>query len=183
MPYTDPNSVQNPTAGSTILSAWGDQVRTDLQALYAPPSARARRGTNQTINNSTNTGIAADALDWDSHVIHTVVGGVSRFTVPSNWPGVWELKVNTNWQANGNGRRRTWIRLNGSLTIADVSDQMGWGGECAQGISTRWQAVATDYFEFFVSQDCGSALNLEPDDYGPQSMEAHWVRGPSSVAG
>lgn len=182
--WADPNSVQNPTSGVTILSAWGDQVRNDLLVLAAPPAARARRSTNQTIPDTTDTEIAADDLDYDTHSIHSVVSGASRFTIPTGWGGVWEFKMNTNWESNVTGERRCHIWVNGSpLAIAnDISAPSTSGGLCAQNISTEWDAVVGDYFEFLVWQDTGSALNLEPVDYAAQTISAKWVRITTATA-
>lgn len=179
--WADPNSVQNPAAGATIQSALLDQIRDDLIVLYAGPVARAQRDTIQTVNDSTNTGIAASVLTYDSHTTHTIISGVSRFVVPSGWDGEWEVGMSLNWQSNGNGLRKAYVTVNGSQIAGEVQ-QMGWGGECEQCIHTSWQAVAGDYFEYWAYQTCGLALNLEPLAGSAQAIWARWVRGPHTVA-
>lgn len=182
MPFEDPNDVADPTDDDDILSAWGDAVRKSLMAGVAGPTASVRRSTNQSVGDDTNVGIDGDALDWDSHTIHTVVGGVSRFTVPAGWDGGWEFTMNTNWQANNLGMRSAFIKVNGALVIAGVNEPAGWDGTCQQYVSRKWQAVAGDYFEFFVNQNCGAGLNLEPIDYGFQVITADWYRLPHTIA-
>lgn len=186
MPFVDPSNVQDPTFDEEIDVAWGDVVRDDLMALGAPPSVSVWRMTNQTIPDSLETGIAADVLDHDTHGMHSVVGGITRFTVQADWEGVYDIRVNTNWQANNLNRRRTRIHIDGpsgSRFIGSVTDQMGFGGECEQYVGRLFELTAGDYIEFLVYQDCGSALNLEPVDIACQSMTALWVRDVSVLAG
>ena len=38
MPYVDPQTIDNPTAGNPIPAAWADQVRNNLEFLIAPPT-------------------------------------------------------------------------------------------------------------------------------------------------
>lgn len=182
MGFVDPNLVQNPSSGNVIQSAFGDVLRDDVYALYGAPTSRALRATNQTVNDATVTGIAADTLHYDTHVIHSVVGGVSRFTVPADWGGSWDVGMSVNWQSNGNGFRKIWATINGAQIAGQVV-QMGWGGECEQSLHTSWIAVAGDYFEFWAYQQSGVALNLEPLVYSAQAIWAEWRRGPMAVAG
>lgn len=181
--WADPNSVQNATPNATIQSALLDQIRDDLLVVYAGPVARAHRDAIQSVADSTYTGIAADNLIYDSHSCHTVVGGVSRFVVPANWAGEWEVGMYVNWQANGDNLRKIHVSVSGQTNqiVGDVKT-MGWGGECEQTVHTSWQAVAGDYFEYWAYQDCGSALNLEPIGLSNQSIWARWVRGPHTTA-
>lgn len=182
MPYTDLNSIDNPTLDEVIEVAWGDQVRTNFQALYAPPTCRAQRATNQSVADETDTGIAADTLYWDSHSMHSVVGGVSRLTVPAGWAGIYQLEMCTNWQSNGDGYRKVFIRKNGQQMAGDL-DQMGWGGECEQSLTTKVRGIVGDYFEFFVRQNCGLALNLEPLGVSAQTIAGDWYRALDTVVG
>jgi len=181
MPFEDPYDVQDPTAGEDILAAYGDALRNGILVALAAPTARVQRGTIQSVTDDTNTGIEADSVLYDSHSIHSVVGGISRFTVPAGWDGEWQFEVSTNWQANNIGKRSVFIRLNGTLVIDGVTAPCGFDGYMQQNLVTSWQAVEDDYVEFFVNQDCGAGLNLEPLDYAFQTMRARWVRLPSSV--
>lgn len=181
MPFEDPDDVQDPTTSEDILAAWGDAVRQALMALAAGPTVRAQRETTQSILSSTDTDIAADVLNYQSHEVHSVVSGASRFTVPAGWDGEWEIGLQTRWQENNEGMRRSYIALNGDAVLAAVSSATGWAGGCEQNVVTTWQAVAGDYFTFRVWQDSGLALNLEPDSFYAQVMWARWVRLPDTV--
>lgn len=193
--WEDPFDVQDPTDDDDILAAYGDALRNGLLVALAMPTVCARRETAQTINDATDTGIAADVLDYDSHAIHSVVGGVSRFTVPAGGDGEWEPFMGTRWQTNNNGQRRSYIRISGptygtKIVIAETVPT-GWSGACEQHVSRPIQAASGDYFEFFVWHDAGStpgtstpgaSLDLQPLDLSAQVIGARWVRLPHTVA-
>lgn len=114
----------------------------------------------QSLTSSTATAITWDAEDFDTDAIHDSVTNNTRLTVPS---GVAYVEVFGRYGfASGAGSRLAYIRKNGT-SIATNFDASVF--EAYNTIHTGPIAVsAGDYFELFLWQDTGGALNAAGAD-------------------
>ena len=182
--FVDPNLTHNPSTGFAAPAAWGDQIRDDLLALWAPPSVRLTNSAPYSINDATETPLTFDTEHWDTHGMHT--GSEAKIVVPTGWQGVWHFGATVHWQNNGVGRRRVWFVLNGTPLLGafgELEQQMGNNGECSMTTATQWGLNVGDELELYVYQDWGSALNIEKHSYASPVFWADFHRGPTSVAG
>lgn len=145
LPYLDQNGVFRAPGGA----------RQNVSALV-------RLTADQSISNATHTAIAWSSVSFDDAAIWS--GGTpSRLTVPAGFSRA-RLCANAAWTAASGGIRRLGFRLNGSTGVG-----LGWTQITAPSAGTaEYQnyasgivpCVAGDYFEAFVFQGSGGALNL-----------------------
>lgn len=164
MPFTDPNLAQNPVSGVAIATAWGDQVNTDLNALYGPARCRVRRSTTQTIINNSLTRLDFDLENIDTHTMHDLVTNNGRITVPTGWAGDWLIGGIIFWATSTAGsRRHAEIMLNETVKLADTDTPATSSGWATQAVSTVYSAIVGDYFTLHAFHDIGANLNVLND--------------------
>lgn len=135
-----------------------------------------QRQTAQAISDSTDTAIvfsSANNFDlggwWD-------VGNPTRMTVPTDGvsAGRYVISGSIDWEPNATGTRKIWIVKNGtsiwamqqSDAIDNVFIQTCYGmADMAEG----------DYFELFVRQESGGALNAQKTDFVSPTIRGHLV--------
>lgn len=163
MPYTDPQTVLNPTAGQPMTAAWGDTVRDDLEFLIDPPQCSVYASGVQSVANNSTTTLTADSENYDNDSMHSTVTNTSRITFTT--AGRYEVFANVNYAANSTGYRRLSFLLNGTTT---------YGGQtvaAAPTVATRLAATrtivaaASDYVEVQVVQTSGGNLDVTMDEF------------------
>jgi len=118
---------------------------------------RARRGTPQSIPDSTSTAIQFDGTDSDTHGFFSQQQP-DRLTVQES--GTYIANAYASFAANATGYRLFDIRLNGTVAIAGVHlNNVG----AASGVSASVSAVRTfakgDYVSLYAFQNSGGNLN------------------------
>jgi len=150
-------------------------VDIELNAL-SPPSAAVRRGalafrnSIQLISNNVDTAVVMNTEVFDTDSVHDNVINASRMTVPV---GVTKARISGGavWASSVSGARQIQVRRNGQVAgsidpsglLRPVTNggNAGVGGDFGQQVqSGSINAVAGDYFEIWVLQTSGAALNL-----------------------
>jgi hypothetical protein len=169
-PYIDPQTVHNPTTGTSPPASWGDTVRDDLQYFSTPPSVKAVRTAVQSISNNTSTAIAFNAADeWDTDSFHSTTTNNSRVTVPTGLGGIYHIIGSASFAADDDSKRVAVLKLNGTTELLYDSRLSQNGGQCNLDMPLLTRLSAGDYLEIFVFQLSGAALNVTG------SLSVHWV--------
>jgi hypothetical protein len=119
--------------------------------------AYAQKSANQSIPNSSFTAVTFDNLIFDDASIWSS-GANTRLTVPSNVSRV-RVASNVSFASNSTGYRYVAIVKNGSSRIASqlqLADRNSQINICSPTINV----AAGDYFEFFLEQNTGGALDV-----------------------
>jgi hypothetical protein len=115
---------------------------------------------NQSIANATSTAVTFDVEDFDTDAYHSTSTNTSRITIPSGKGGKYLFTVTGNFDASSTGQRLFVLYKNGAvhkyLERAGASAVFVY--QATSGVIA--EAVATDYFEFFVYQNSSGSLNL-----------------------
>lgn len=174
MPYTDPQSGHNPTAGATIPASWGDTVRDDLQWLAGAssgpkPSCRVYNSAAISVANNANVALTFNSERFDNAAMHSTSSNTSRLTVPTGGAGLYLLGGSVAFAANSTGYRYISIYLNGATHLAiNLSPAMS-GNDHYLAISTLHALSDGDYVELVVAQTSGAAVNvLTAGNYSPE---------------
>ncbi len=175
MAWGDPASVQTPSAGATILSAWGNQVRDSSYANHNLPMVRVHRGGTMSLTTGVETEVLFDAELIDTHSMHSLVSNTGRLTVPTGWSGYWNVRAGFRWAANNTGRRYCRIKVNGSTIIASADHDVSGTGYAEGQVSCLFTGAPTDYFGVYAYQDSGGNLDLQNDGYAGTFFEAFFV--------
>lgn len=163
MPYVDPNSVHNPTAGQAIPAAWGDQVRDDLEFFADPPQASVYNSAAQSVSNATTTTMTANSENYDNDTMHSTASNTSRIVAQT--AGRFEGFANVEFAADSDGYRRVSFLVNGTTSVG------GQTVAAAPTVSTRLSATrtfvlaASDYVEVQVAHTAGGALDVTLDEF------------------
>jgi len=144
----------------------------NLEALETPLtniSTRAFDSSNTSIAHNTTTILTFNSEKWDTAGMHSTAANTSRLT--AIYAGLYDIKANVRWAANGTGTRRTSIIRNGTGAIARQENGAKTGAGMRQIASTQWQMSTGDYVEVEVYQDSGGALNiLATSHFSPHFM-------------
>jgi hypothetical protein len=128
-------------------------------------AAKVHNSVNQAIPNASGgTALTWDTEDYDSGALHDLVTNPSRFTIPAGGDkGVWMFEGQVAWADNGVGFRMALIFKNGT-EVARVEGPglaTGFGHSTTQQVRFTDRAPAVgDYYEVFVNQNSGAALNV-----------------------
>ena len=120
-----------------------------------------RATTSQSIANNTDVAVLFNNETFDTDAFHSTSTNTSRITIPSGKGGYYQFNANVTF-ASGTGNRELNIFKNG----ARVSYGPFPGSSTtstASSTSTVLAGTVGDYFEVFVFQDSGGALNLLSD--------------------
>ena len=170
-PYVDPQTVHNPTTGTSPPASWGDTVRDNQQLFSTPPSVKAVRTAVQSLAHNTLTALAFTAADvWDTDAFHSTTTNNTRITVPTGLGGKYHIIGSATFAAGAESTRLMTIRLNGAIEIARLQVTNGLGGGAFAGsLPIMYALSAGDYIELICYQFSGVALNITG------GMSAHWV--------
>jgi hypothetical protein len=118
------------------------------------------KGSAQSISNATNTALTFDNENFDTDSFHDNSTNTSRFTIPAGKGGKYLFTGAIDWAAEAAGYRAVILYKNGS-SIGYMSQIAGHANGVNNAFSFVANAVATDYFEIFVLQTSGGALNID----------------------
>jgi hypothetical protein len=167
-PYIDPQTVHNPTTGTSPPASWGDTVRDDLQLFSTPPSVKAIRTAVQSLAHNTHTALAFNAADqWDTDSFHSTTVNNTRITVPTGLGGIYHIAGAAIFGPGVTEIRNVRIQLNGATQIAVI--QQYQGGDFGVTLSVLYKLAAGDYVELTCYQNSGAAINITGN------LSAHWV--------
>jgi hypothetical protein len=162
-------------ATSTEANAY---IRDPINFLLAPPIARLRQATLQSIANAVNVSVAFDTEDLDTNVSgtaqHDNVTNNSRFTAV--YAGWYSVGGGTGWAVSATNRRGNRFAVNGVAPSGTSS--LGQAAAGTTMVAARREFVylnVGDYVEMQAFQDSGGALNTSvAGDNGP-TMTVRWV--------
>lgn len=159
MPFVDPQSVHNPTAGLVAPASWGDAVRDAVVYLSSPPRVRVYNSANISIPNGTLTALTFNSERFDSDTMHSTAANTGRITFTT--AGGYDVGCGVAFAANATGQRDCSIRLNGTTPIAyDARAAAPATVDTVFCISTFYEFAAGDFIEVYVFQNSGAALNV-----------------------
>ncbi len=122
MPFVDPQTIDNPTAGQPATAAWGDAVRNAAVYLVSgKPRARVYNSIAFAVTTATQTPVTFDSERYDTGACHSTVSQQSRLVVPASEGGTYAMGGSIAWAGNAAGVRELSIRVNGLNYIAAAS--------------------------------------------------------------
>jgi len=160
------------TAGSLALSQYEggilyfNSTSASLFFDYNQPTTSAYLGAsvfnsaNQSIANNTVVALTFNSESFDTDSIHSTATNTSRLTIPTGKSGKYLISGGLYWAGNATGGRSTYVHKNGTRIFYAVQPV----NQNTANIGLSWSyvvdATAGDYYEFFVFQDSGGALNI-----------------------
>jgi hypothetical protein len=193
----DSAGMTNPmtTTGDTIYSSSGStparlgigstgQVLTVASGVpsWATPASggatfagcRVLLTANQSVANSTDVAITFTDETYDTDGYHSNSTNTSRLTVPSGKAGYYQINANITWAANASGIRDFNIYKNGNRANYFTFNPQASNSQSFQLSSILYGAVG-DYFEMFVFQNSGGALNVQSPGVGATSFSIGYL--------
>lgn len=160
-PYVDPQSIHNPSTGTSPPAAWGDAVRDGLEYLARAPGCSVRKSA-QNVNATTWTAVRWDATDVrDTDGYHDPASNNSRITIPTGLGGRYYVHGTIAFASNSTGVRMARYRLNGGgdFRLQNLN-ALGSALGTVLGFSFEVDLAAGDYFELEVWQNSGGTLSI-----------------------
>lgn len=163
------------TVGELVTAAkLNEHLRDALSFLLAPPHARLRHSTTQSIPNTTLTAINFDTEDADTDGGHSTV--TNNFSYVAQTAGVYLVDVVSAWVANGTGKRHLEILANNTTIHGASSFPVGFSTAHNGHVSFAVPMSVGDDVRARVYQDSGGALNITNASNGGQRMTVTWLR-------
>lgn len=153
---------QATASDSTILQVL------DKRSLSYTLSANMGSDATQSIASSTSHTIlsAFNSVSWDYGGLRS---SASRFTIVES--GIYRITANVSWSAVTGGYRSTKIFRNSeSNALATVFGAPSSVGTSKQSVSVTARLVVGDYLDVQVSQDSGSAVDVQSGTLGTRFM-------------
>lgn len=141
-------------AGAAAINIIAGQLNSSSQfGAYAFNSA------TQSIPNNTPTALTFDSEVFDHGGIHSVTVNTSRLTIPTGGAGVWAFIAQGTFAANATGIRFVQLVAGGLLTLGASQINAGAAVILSLNAPVITTCVDGDFFEAFVFQNSGGALN------------------------
>lgn len=158
--WWDPDTYLDAVVGALVPADYGDHIKDNLKALYAPPQVQVFQNTADSIPNATTTALSWTAGEtYDTDAMHSTVTDPSRLTAART--GVHHLSGYAVFSGSAGGSQRTLlIRRNGTTTLAQIDVPRNGSSATALSISTDYRLVVGDYVELCVFHDAGGALAM-----------------------
>lgn len=156
--YDDLNNTHNPATDTIAPATWGDQVRTNQEALFRPSMARVFHSSASTISTGTPTVLSFDSEAYDTDGFHSTVSNTDRLTIPVR--GVYAIGCSGRWASGTGGVREIKIlkNLSGTDELADIKladvSAIGWA------FTVHAELQATDFVRVEVTQATGGDLDV-----------------------
>lgn len=141
-------------SGATALE-WGTAASTPTFA-----GCLLLRSGNQSIANNTDVAVLFDNEGFDTDSFHSTSTNTSRITIPSGKAGYYQFNYNVMWAANSSGLREVMLFKNGGRVQYYTALAISSGSQ-SEAITMIQSAAVGDYFELYVFQNSGGALNLQ----------------------
>jgi hypothetical protein len=162
---------RNATVPTRLGIGTAGQVLTVNAGATAPEWATAAGGAsfsgclllrsgNQSISNSTDTAVLFDVETFDVGGYHSTSTNTSRITIPSGKGGYYQFNYNVMWASNSSGLREVMLFKNGTRVQYFTALAIASGSQ-SQAITMIQAGAVNDYFEVYVFQNSGGALNLQ----------------------
>lgn len=142
-------------AGAAAINITAGQINSSSQF-----SAYAFNSAVQSIPNNTPTALTFDSEVFDHGGIHSTTTNASRITIPTGGAGVWAFVAQATFAANATGIRYVQLVAGGLLTLAATQINAGAAVVLSLNASVITTCVDGDFFEVFVLQNSGGALNV-----------------------
>ncbi len=118
------------------------------------------RSGNQSIANNTDVAVLFDNEGFDTDSFHSTSTNTSRITIPSGKGGYYQFNYNVMWAANSSGLREVMLFKNGTRVQYYTALAITSGSQ-SQAITMIQAGAVGDYFELYVFQNSGGAINLQ----------------------
>jgi hypothetical protein len=129
---------------------------------------------NQSIANSTDVAITFTDETYDTDGYHSNVTNTSRLTIPSGKAGYYQINANITWAAAASGIRDFNIYKNGNRANYFTFNPQSSNSQSFQ-LSSILYGAESDYFEMFVFQNSGGALNVQSPGVGATSFSIGYL--------
>ena len=136
-----------------------------------PPAVLARRTSDQTIGNASNTAISFQSTYYDTDSMYDA-GAPTRLTCKT--PGIYQFNAAVAWGSSGTGERKIDLRVNGGTWIR--SQRLRAHGSTWIDVSGEWEMTLNDYIEMIVYQTSGGNLAAAALNDQSPVMGATWQR-------
>lgn len=174
-------STHTVSVGDKVTAADENTYVRDANTFFlSQPRVAVTHSTTQSIPTGTFTAHLFDTetFDTDTTGDHSTSSATSKFTILT--PGTYLLSAAVAFAGNATGRRGGAFYKNGAiLTGSEILVPASVATSLVIPMAPFMvQTVATDYLEFYVYQDSGSALNANPGSGASSSFQALWVGTP-----
>lgn len=147
--FKDTVQFEQPISSSSTISSSGQ------------PRVKAFRDvSDQSIADNTTTAVNLNSESFDVGGLHDNVVNPQRFTIPSGAGGSYQFLAQATFDANNTGYRQAIIRKNGSIFAVVTDGAPSATANCSIQVSVDDEAGVGDYYEFYVYQNSGGALDL-----------------------
>lgn len=164
---TSPDNIPYPEAGDIRVITITKAAIQNIQSIMAASPIYRGAGVYLDAAQSTTSGVGTtiffDQEITDTDTIHDNVTNPGRLTVPS---GVTKIRLisQVTFEVNSAGLRTVQINKNGGVTYVGSGKYVRKPNSTERTVLKATTAVinvtAGDYFELFVTQDSGSAVNV-----------------------
>lgn len=163
-------------AGSRFLAEVIKLVTDATNLLTAPPRARLRQTSAQSIPNNTYTSLTFNAEDYDSHNAHSTSSNTSRYV--AQVAGYYQVSGKVAWAGNTTGRRASAWAVNGTqINGTEVAIAATSAAAIEHpAVTVDVLLAVNDFVELQAFQESGGALNTGVGSGAAQSvMTVRWT--------
>lgn len=129
--------------------------------------ARVYNSGNISVNDVTTTLLTYDSERYDTDAIHDI--GVNPGRLTCKTAGKYSISTHVRFQADADGYRIVYIKLNGTTNIAIQEGNAPSGGSMIISCETKYDLAENDYVETLVYFLAGNVLNVEATgNYSPE---------------
>ncbi len=148
----------------------------DIEDAIFPPAVRAYNLTGVTIPNNSSTILNNNlSSEWyDTDGMHRTDANTGRLTAVTT--GIYVVSANIEWAANTTGVRSLDILVDGTTTIASISEHEPNGSNTLSlSVTTSFPLKLGEWFVMRVFQNSGGDLNIVRSDRWSPEFAAVWV--------
>jgi len=157
----DNETVQGSWTFSNTVAFDGVVTSTSTFTSSGQMRAKAYKLTsNQSIPDATATAITLNTEAYDVGSLHDTATNTSRLTIPSGGAGIYDFHGQATFAVNATGRREIYIYKNGSEVARTVQLTASASVQSLFQVSFQDTANVSDYYEMFVYQNSGGALDV-----------------------
>ena len=127
--------------------------------LAGMPAARVYNSAAISISHNLDTVLTFNSERFDTDAIHDTVTNPSRLVCKT--AGLYLIVGHVRFASNATGFRYTYIRVNGTTSLAVQETPAVSGFPTILSVATLYQLAVNDYAELLVYQNSGAALNVE----------------------
>lgn len=168
MSYVDLNTIHNPATGTVAPATWGDQVRDNFEFLVDPPACDVFNSSAVSVNNATETVLAANSERFDNNGMHSTVTNNSRITIQT--AGRYDVTAAVGFAGDADGNRRITFLIDGTTASIRLDHGPGTSGAVILGANGKFTLTVGQYIECRVLHAAGAAI-----DVTLHSFAATWI--------